>query len=145
MESFFFFFFLFPPIGERPCKIQCIYVRCMALILKMSYPKFTEWNQDECHHYLSFVFLTIFLECIFPYCLISSPACFFLLWITSEQVRRKSDKMENLPPLKKGGSQSRLNCQSLHHSVEMSVWGSWRHFGMSAQMRRLNCRETLLL
>lgn len=62
---------------------------------------------------LPFLFI---LSCV-TFCLILSPA--FFLWITSERVTRKSEKMENLPPPKRW---RHLIIKSLPHKHSHSQW-----------------------
>ena len=50
-------------------------------------------------YYFSSCFFPTRLLVFVPFCLILSPA--FFLWIISEQVTRKSEKIENLPPPKR--------------------------------------------
>lgn len=73
-----------------------------------------------------------------------SPA--FLLWIISERMTRKSEKMENWPPLKRSGH---LIIKAQLHNHSHSQWKcwcggvpmDWRQLHVSVQKRRLNLRE----
>ena len=92
---------------------------------------------------LPFLFI---LSCV-TFCLILSPA--FFLWITSERVTRKSEKMENLPPPKRWLAPLKnqvFASQAQSLTVEMSGCGSRRvEGGCVSADERLNRSSVFLL